>query len=132
MAEGWARKLVPKGVEVRSAGTHPAGVNPLTIEVMRERGLDIRGQRSKSLAEVPAENDYVITLCAEADAECPTLPARIARLAWHLPDPAPVGGSEEEKRQAFRETRDRIEERVRALFADPAFLRDRVPANKSS
>lgn len=121
MAEGWARKLAPTGVEVWSAGTRPAGVNPLAVEVMQERGVDISGQRSKSLSEVPAEADYVITLCAEADAECPHLRARRERLAWHLPDPAQAGGSEEEEREAFRTARDRIEGLLRQLFASPTF-----------
>ncbi len=121
MAEGWARRLAPAGVEVWSAGTHPVGVNPLAVEAMREHGVDISAHRSKSLAEVPGDADYVITLCAEADAECPTLPARRQRLAWHLPDPAKVSGSGDEKRQAFRATRDRIEQLVRELFSTPPF-----------
>lgn len=126
MAEGWGRKLAPPGVKVWSAGTHPAGVNPLAVEVMKERGVDITGQRSKALSEIPGQADYVITLCAEADAECPTLPARVQRLAWHLPDPASAGGAAEEKRRLFRQIRDEIERRVRELFADPAFGRSRA------
>jgi arsenate reductase len=121
IAEGWARKLAPAGVEVWSAGTHPAGVNPLAVDVMKEKGVDISGQSSKFLKEVPADSDYVITLCAEADAECPNLPARRERLAWHLPDPTSVDGSDEEKREAFRTARDRIEGLVRELFARPNF-----------
>ncbi|MGH9861956.1 MAG: arsenate reductase ArsC [Candidatus Acidiferrales bacterium] len=121
MAEGWARRLAPAGVEVWSAGTHPVGVNPLAVEAMRERSVDISAHRSKSLAEVPGEPDYVIALCAEADAECPTLPARRQRLAWHLPDPAKVSGSEEDKRQAFGAIRDRIEQLVRDLLSTPPF-----------
>ena len=118
MAEGWARRLAPPGVEVLSAGTHPhpQGVHPVAIEVMRERSVDISSHWPKSLADLPGEFDYVITLCAEADAECPTLPARRARLAWHLPDPAQVSGSDDEKRQAFRATRDRIERLVLEFF----------------
>lgn len=117
MAEGWGRQLAPPGVKVWSAGTHPAGVNPLAVAVMKERGVDLTGQRSKALSEIPGQADYVITLCAEADAECPTLPARIQRLAWHLPDPAKATGSDEAKRQAFRSARDEIEKRVRELYA---------------
>ena len=116
MAEGWARRLAPAGVEVWSAGTHPVGVNPLAIEAMREHGVDINAHHSKSLAEVPADADYVITLCAEADAECPTLLARHQRLAWHLPDPVKVSGDDDEKRKAFRATRDRIERLVLEFF----------------
>jgi arsenate reductase len=86
---------------------------------MRERGVDISRHQPKSLAEVPGEFDYVITLCAEADAECPTLPARRKRLAWHLTDPALSTG--EEERPAFVEARDRIESLLRDLFSQPPF-----------
>jgi arsenate reductase len=121
MAEGWGRALAPDGVQVWSAGTHPAGMNPFAVEVMKEKGVDISGQRSKSLQDVPAEADYVITLCEEADAECPNLPARKERLAWHLPDPAGADGSDGDRRTAFRTSRDRIEGLVRELFARPEF-----------
>lgn len=123
MAEGWARRLAPAGVEVASAGTepNPKGVHPLAIAVMRERGVDISRHRPKALAEVPGEPDYVISLCAEADAACPVLPARVARLAWHLPDPDQARGSEEQVREFFRRIRDDIEKRVRELLAAPGF-----------
>ncbi len=121
MAEGWGRRLAPPGVEVWSAGTRPnrKGVHPRAIEVMRERGVDISAHHPKSLADVPGEFDYVITLCAEADAECPMLPARRQRLAWHLPDPALFEGAQE--RPAFLEARDRIEQLIRDLFSRPPF-----------
>ncbi len=117
MAEGWARQLAPAGVEVWSAGTRPVGLNPLAVDVMAERGVDVSGQRSKALSEVPGEADYVITLCAEADAECPALPARRERLAWHLPDPAKAVGSQVELRALFRQIRDELERRVRDFFS---------------
>ena len=91
----------------------------MAIEVMRERGVDISAHRPKSLADLPGEFDYVITLCAEADAECPTLPARRVRLAWHLPDPALSTG--EQERPAFLEARERIESLLRELFSKPPF-----------
>ncbi len=125
MGEGWARYLAPPGVEVFSAGTkpNPKGVHARAVEVMRERGVDIRGQRTKSLSDVPGEFDYVVTVCAEADAACPVLPARIQRLRWHLPDPDQVGAKEEEERAFFRQIRDELERRVRALYSDAAFQR---------
>ena len=125
MAEGWARHLAPPGVEALSAGTvpNPNGVHPRAVEVMRERGVDISGQRTKSLDVLAPGFDFVITVCAEADAACPTLPARIQRLQWHLPDPDRAGVGEEEERKFFRQTRDELERRVRALFSDAAFLK---------
>ena len=123
LAEGWARKLAPAGVQVWSAGTrpHPDGVNPMAVEVMEEKGVDISRHYSKSLSDVPLDVDYVITLCSEADAACPMLSARVARLAWHLPDPAIAGTDERALRRLFREIRDEIERRVRELFSGPPF-----------
>ena len=125
IAEGWARELAPPGVEVFSAGTqpNPLGVHPTAVEVMRESGVDISRQRTKSLAEVPAEFDYVITVCAEADAACPVLPARLRRLPWHLPDPDAGLRSGVEEKTLFRQIRDELERRVKSLYSDPEFQR---------
>jgi arsenate reductase len=126
VAEGWGRALAPPGVEVWSAGSkpNPLGVHPMAVEVMRERGVDIGGQRTKHIDELPGEADYVITLCAEADAECPMLPARRERLAWHLPDPDRAGTDLEELRRFFRNIRDQIEQRVREFYASARFHHD--------
>jgi thioredoxin type arsenate reductase len=123
LAEGWARKLAPAGVEIWSAGTrpHPDGVHPMAVAVMKEKGVDIGRQYSKSLSHVPLDADYVITLCSEADAECPTLAARVARLAWHLPDPGIAGTDEQALWHLFREIRDEIERRLREFFSGPPF-----------
>ena len=123
MAEGWARQLAPPGVEVLSAGTepNPKGVHPLAIEVMKEKAVDISRHRTKSLTELPGGFDYVITVCSEADAACPTLPARRQRLAWHLPDPDAATGSEAEVREFFQRIRDELERRLREFFGQPPF-----------
>ena len=123
MAEGWARQLAPPGVEVLSAGTqpNPKGVHPLAVEVMKEKDVDISRHRTKSLTELPGGFDYVITVCSEADAACPPLPARRQRLAWHLPDPDQATGSEAEVREFFRRIRDELERRLREFFSQPPF-----------
>jgi arsenate reductase len=133
MAEGWARRLAPPGVEVLSAGTvpNPKGVHPRAVDVMREKGVDIGGQRTKSLDDLPPGFDFVITVCAEADAACPTLPARLRRLQWHLPDPDRAGVGEAEELQSFREIRDELERRLRAFFEDAAF-RKSLAAQKAA
>jgi len=123
MAEGWARQLAPPGVEVLSAGTqpNPKGVHPLAVEVMKEKDVDISRHRTKSLTELPGGFDYVITVCSEADAACPTLPARRQRLAWHLPDPDAATGSDAEVREFLRRIRDELERRLREFFSQPPF-----------
>jgi arsenate reductase len=75
MAEGLAKSIWPKGIEIESAGTIPSKVNPLAIEVMNEIGIDLSKQYSKSPDNLPPcffiHLDYVITLCAEE--VCPVL-----------------------------------------------------------
>lgn len=112
MAEGLARHLLGEGVTVTSAGSAPAVVHPLAIEVLAEQGIDIRHHRSKSVGAVDlAGVDLVITLCAEE--VCPVLPARTRRLHWPLPDP--VGAPRGELLQRFRETRDELVKRIEGL-----------------
>jgi arsenate reductase len=87
MAEGLARALFGGLVRVQSAGSAPTRVNLHAIEAMREVGIDITGQRSKSVDAIdPASVDAVITLCAEE--VCPVWPGAFARMHWPLPDPA--------------------------------------------
>lgn len=117
MAEGLARALAPPGVEVFSAGSRPASVNPLAVRALAEIGIDIAAHRSKGLAEVPmARVQTVVTLCAEE--ECPALPGDVRRLHWGLPDPAAATGSEDDRLRAFRAVRDELRERLPALMAE--------------
>lgn len=116
MAEGIARALAPAGVEVWSAGSQPTRVRPEAIAVLREIGVDISQQRAKAVQEVPADRiDAVITLCAEE--ECPVFLGKALRVHWGLPDPAAVGGAQEERLAAFRATRDELLRRIEAMFA---------------
>ena len=111
MAEGLARTLVPAGVPVYSAGSEPTRVNPFAVDAMKELGIDISAQRSKSVQEIdPATIATVITLCAEE--VCPVFPARVEHHHWPLEDPAAVGGSDAERLDAFRRVRDQIRERI--------------------
>ncbi len=110
MAEGLARALLPENMEVWSAGTFASRVHPLAIEVMAERGIDIRHQHSKSVDELEGEFDYVITLCDSAAAACPNLQGKRGRLHWPFSDP--VGSDLEDQAEAFRRVRDQIEERI--------------------
>ncbi len=115
MAEGFARALAPQGTEVWSAGSEPGRVHPSAVEAMRDAGIDISGQRSKSLDEVPwQEADTVVTLCGEANEVCPALAAKVRKLHWSLPDPA--AAPEPERPQIFRDVRDEIRWRVSSLW----------------
>jgi phosphate transport system protein len=116
MAEGWARNLLPAGVEVWSAGTDPATqVDPRAIEAMREAGVDISAQRPKRISDVPLGRvDTVVTLCAEE--LCFTLPGITRRETWVLPDPGNATGGTEEIMRAFREVRDGLKVRIEAML----------------
>jgi arsenate reductase len=116
LAEGIARSLAPPEVTVWSAGSQPTRVRPEAIAALAEIGLDISGHRSKSVSEIPAaEVDTVITLCGEE--ECPVFLGKARRLHWGLPDPAGAGGSDAERADAFRRTRDELRRRLAAVFA---------------
>jgi len=102
-------------MEVISAGLSPSRVNPLAIQVMHERGIDISQQRSKHLNEyIEQPFDYVITVCDNAAEQCPVFPGRAQRIHWSFPDPASVEGTDEQRLQAFRQTRDALETQLRA------------------
>jgi arsenate reductase (thioredoxin) len=109
MAEAWLRYLGGTGYVAYSAGTHPTVVNPLAIQVMAERNIDISQARSKSVTEfLDQPFDYVITVCDHAAEHCPMFPGRALRIHWSFPDPAAVTGSDAERLQAFRNVRDSL------------------------
>lgn len=117
MAEGLLRRLAGDRYEAASAGTHPVGLNPGAVEVMREIGIDISGHRSKSLAEFDGRRfDHVITVCDRAQESCPLLPGATSVLHWSFEDPAAATGSNEERHAVFRRVRDEIEQFVRRFI----------------
>ncbi len=119
MAEGLLRHDGGAGFEVFSAGTRPSRVRPEAIQALREVGIDITAQRSKSVDEfVGQEFDTVITVCDNARAICPVFPAKTARLHWSFDDPAAVEGDEETRVAQFRRVRDEIRARLKAFIAD--------------
>jgi len=117
MAEGLLRTLSAGTLEAHSAGTHPAGLNPLAVEVMREIQIDISVQRSKSVDEFAGQTfDTVITVCDNARQECPVFPGAPEMIHFSLEDPAVVEGTREQKLAAFRRTRDELTARLRLLL----------------
>ena len=113
MAEGFLRYLGGDSFEVFSAGVAPTTVNPLSVKVMNEIGIDISGQRSKSADEFIGEKfDCVVTVCDNAKQTCPVFPGEVEKVHWDLQDPAEAQGTEEEKLVAFREIRDQVKANV--------------------
>lgn len=116
MAEGLLRHEGGEFFEVFSAGTKPTRVRPEAITVMRELGIDIASQRSKSLDEFAGQEfDYVITVCDNAKEICPIFPAKTQRIHWSIEDPAAVAGTEEQRLAAFRRIRDELREHLRGF-----------------
>lgn len=126
MAEGLLRAAAGDLVEVRSAGSKPAGlVQPRAIQVLKEIGIDISGHRSKHVSEFYDQPiAAVITVCGDADDACPTFPGKAVRHHWGFRDPAHAKGTEEEILHEFRRVRDEMK---RVFDAYAAGLRDAQP-----
>lgn len=112
MAEGLARRIFGDRAEVLSAGSNPAPVKPHAVEAMAEIGIDITGQRSKSVDTIDLSGlDLVITLCTEE--VCPVLPGQARRLHWSISDPSAEDRGDPQ--ELFRVARDLIQEKIRSL-----------------
>ena len=109
MAQGFAEALGQGKIEVYSAGSRPSSsIDPMVIEVMKEKGIDLSGKRPKGLNDLPpVEMDYLVTMGCEE-----TCPAVLAKktIAWEIPDPK--GKSIE----FCREIRDTVEDKVKDLL----------------
>ena len=111
MAQGFAEAFGQGRVEVYSAGSHPSShINPLAIEAMKEKNIDLSGRRPKGLSDLPpVEMDYLITMgCEEA---CPAIAARKI-IEWQIPDPKGKPIDE------VRKIRDMLEAKVKKLLKE--------------
>ncbi|MCX6877647.1 MAG: arsenate reductase ArsC [Verrucomicrobia bacterium] len=119
LAEGLLRQAAGDLLDVRSAGSRPAGhVHPLAIKAMAEIGIDIAGHHSKHLDEFLLQDvETVITVCGNAEQACPMFPGQLNRHHWDFDDPARAQGSEDEQLAVFRRVRDEIK-RVFEAYAD--------------
>jgi len=113
MAEGFFRKYAPEGFIPASAGTKPTSqVNPLSIQVMNEIGIDISKQRSKDLTEDMMRNsDKIINMGCMDKNFCPTLFVPKV-IDWGIEDP------KDKPIERVREIRDEIESRIKELATD--------------
>jgi arsenate reductase len=113
MAEGLLRHRGGTRYQVFSAGINPSIVNPLAIEAIREVGIDISHHHSKSVVEFADEEfDYIITVCDNANENCPIFPGHAQRIHWSFDDPAMAEGSQKERLSVFRRVRDEIAARI--------------------
>lgn len=113
MAEGLLREMAGDRFEALSAGSRPAGfVHENAVQVMREAGIDVTSHRSKSISEfLPPDGhppDLVISVCSEADRECPNFPGSVRRWHWPFDDPAHATGTDGQQLAEFVRVRDEI------------------------
>ena len=121
IAEAFLRKYGGERYEAHSAGLEPKGLNPFTVKVMHEIGIDVSGQTSKGVDTYLGKTlfQYLVTVCDDADKNCPTVwPGVSNRMHWSFQDPAATVGTEEEKLAKFREVRDLIEVKIKGWLAE--------------
>lgn len=117
MAEGLINRDFAGDIEAFSAGTAPKGLNSNAVQVMAEVGIDISGNTSKHISKYEGQTfDYVITLCDDANENCPVFFGGVKRLHMGFPDPAEATGSDEEILVEFRCIRDKIRARMNGFF----------------
>ncbi|HAM38082.1 MAG TPA: arsenate reductase ArsC [Elusimicrobia bacterium] len=113
MAEAFLNKLAGDKFEAKSAGITPGQLNPIVVEVMKEIGIDISGNKTKGVKEFIDKGDvfdYVITVCDESG--CPLFPVKAEQLHWSFSDPSGFTGIDNEKKIKTREVREQIKARI--------------------
>jgi protein-tyrosine-phosphatase/DNA-binding transcriptional ArsR family regulator len=117
MAEAFCEQLSDGAVRAVSAGSHPKPLHPNAVQVMRGRGIDIAGRRSKELTEFAEERfDYVISLCDRVREVCPEFPGEPELIHWSIPDPAADPGSDAKTLPAFERTATELCARIGFLI----------------
>ncbi|RIL69386.1 arsenate reductase (thioredoxin) [Staphylococcus devriesei] len=107
MAEGWGKKLLGEHWNVYSAGIETHGVNPKAVEAMKEVEIDISHHTSDLIdAHILEQADLVVTLCSNADENCPVMPLHVKKEHWGFDDPAGKDWSE------FQRVRDEIKQTI--------------------
>jgi arsenate reductase len=109
IAEGYLRHFAGNKANIYSAGIETHGVNPKAIHIMAEDHIDISKHTSNNLEEyLQIRFDYVITVCDNANENCPYIPGQMRRFHQNFPDPAKAAGSIDEVMNEFRRVRDMI------------------------
>ena len=116
MAEAFLKQEAGDRFEVESAGLEPGKLNPIVVEVMKEVGIDISQNKTKSVFDFYKQGkqyDYVITVCDESQSGvCPVFPGKGERFHWGFDDPSSFKGTSEENMEKTREVRDKIKYRI--------------------
>jgi protein-tyrosine-phosphatase/DNA-binding transcriptional ArsR family regulator len=117
MAEALAEQLSAGAVRAASAGSHPKPLHPNAVQVMRKRGIDLAGRRSKHFSEFTDRRfDYVISLCDRVREVCPEFPGTPQAIHWSVRDPAREPGTDKQTLPAFERTAAELETRIGFLL----------------
>ena len=126
MAEGLLRAMAGDHFDVFSAGTEPKGsILPEVQEAMREIGIDISHQWSKSVMEYMGKVNfgYVVTVCADAEENCPAVFLNMGTHEhWPFDDPAKFAGDDETRLASTRRVRDQIEDRLHLWLTEQGIV----------
>jgi arsenate reductase (thioredoxin) len=122
MAEAFLNRKAGDSFQGESAGLEPTSINPLVVEVMREKGIDLAGKGTSSVFQYYREGrlyDWVITVCRESlESKCPIFPGIAHRLQWDFDDPQSATGTHHERLDFVRRIRDEIEQRIDSWIAE--------------
>lgn len=132
MAEALLRHHAPGRAEACSAGLQPRDIQPLTLRVLAEVGIEVVGLRAKGVEEFLGKKtvSYAITVCERAQQSCPRIfPFAKNTMYWPFEDPAAFEGTERERLQKFRDVRDQIDRRIRQWLRELPSPRAAVSAS---
>lgn len=122
MAEAFLRKYSANQIEVFSAGLKPQGIHPYTIRIMDEIGIDVRSHTSDHVNDVVGGHyfNYIITVCTDADKNCPSGIYALGRekLHWPFEDPAAATGNDDAIMSVFRSVREQIDTKIQAWVSE--------------
>ena len=133
MAEAFLKNLASDAFEAESAGLEHGTLNPLAIEAMREVGIDISHNKTKSVFDFFKQGklySYVITVCDESQSQrCPVFPGVVKRLHWSFKDPAGFQGTREEKTEKTRRVRDEIRQKIMGFVKEESLSTNKKEAD---
>ncbi len=125
MAEAYLKQFGGNKFIVESAGIESGTLNPFAVEAMKDDGIDISGNKTKSVFDFHKEGrtyDYVITVCDEGNAaRCPVFPGLHKKLHWNFEDPSSVNGTPQEKLAVAVKVRDHIKAKVLIFIKEAAY-----------
>ncbi len=123
MAEALLKALAADRFVVESAGLEPGDLNPYVVRAMKEIGIDISGNETKSVFNFFKQGrlySYVITVCDESQADqCPIFPGTGKKLHWSFPDPSRFEGTDDEIMNQTAVVRDMIKNKIEVWLKNP-------------